>query len=421
MNRQYIGARYVPTFANPVEWDDLREYEALTIVTYKGTSYTSKQTVPVGTPLNNTDYWVVTGNYNAQVEQYREEVSTYKTEVNTYKTEVDNLNESVTKINATQTLRNKKILILGDSISDEDLFPNNWVKYFKERVHPSNTVTNMSLQGRTIGNVTGSNNNLNNVTSTITERYDKIIVFLGVNDWHNQVPIGRFNSGDNNTVCGALKNFATWASRNQPSAEITFITPLKSKINDFTGHKLLQFYVSCICANAAFFGWQVIDAHSYAPFINPNATVNYTRDGIHPTDDYSPYFSDYIYDNFEKEVSSVGCEFNTDLGIGDVGGSSNRISCNIDSKGNLGFNINNFTISTNGSVKLADIPEECMPAISKIGTGVIKQADNNFASVFLTIVGTALYVSNPNGVVGDLYGSINGMYTQWSLSDTGSI
>ena len=73
-NNVYIGNRYVPVFADPVEWDNLRQYEPLTIVTYQGTAYTSKKTVPVGTALSNTEYWVVTGNYNAQVEQYRQEV-----------------------------------------------------------------------------------------------------------------------------------------------------------------------------------------------------------------------------------------------------------------------------------------------------------------------------------------------------------
>ena len=77
-NNIYIGNRYVPIFANPVEWDNLREYEPLTIVTYQGTAYTSRKTVPVGTALSNTEYWVVTGNYNAQVEMYRREVDKIK-------------------------------------------------------------------------------------------------------------------------------------------------------------------------------------------------------------------------------------------------------------------------------------------------------------------------------------------------------
>lgn len=74
--RQYVGARYVPKFAEPVEWQENTAYEALTIVLYNNTSYTSKIPVPatVGTPKNNTEYWAKTGDYNAQVEQYRQDV-----------------------------------------------------------------------------------------------------------------------------------------------------------------------------------------------------------------------------------------------------------------------------------------------------------------------------------------------------------
>lgn len=75
--RQYVGARYVPVFADPLEWSDQREYEPLTIVAYQGNSYTSMQSVPVGVDINNTAYWAQTGNYNAQIEAYRREVLAY--------------------------------------------------------------------------------------------------------------------------------------------------------------------------------------------------------------------------------------------------------------------------------------------------------------------------------------------------------
>ena len=78
--RQYIGARYVPIFDGP--WSNEKEYEPLTIVTYMGNSYTSRKTVPVGTPTTNTEYWALTGNYNAQVEQYRQETAQLQTTVN---------------------------------------------------------------------------------------------------------------------------------------------------------------------------------------------------------------------------------------------------------------------------------------------------------------------------------------------------
>ena len=73
--REYIGARYVPLFADPIEWDNTQSYEQLTVVTHLGNSYTSKQPVPAGIDLSNTTYWAPTGNYNAQVEFYRQEVA----------------------------------------------------------------------------------------------------------------------------------------------------------------------------------------------------------------------------------------------------------------------------------------------------------------------------------------------------------
>ena len=53
--RQYIGARYVPKFADPIAWDKNNSYEALTIVTYLNNSYTSKKPVPVGVEITNNE------------------------------------------------------------------------------------------------------------------------------------------------------------------------------------------------------------------------------------------------------------------------------------------------------------------------------------------------------------------------------
>lgn len=78
MENVYVGARYVPKFADPAEHDSTKAYEPLIIVTSQGASYTSKTYVPAGVALTDTDYWVVTGNYNAQVEAYRQEVVTLK-------------------------------------------------------------------------------------------------------------------------------------------------------------------------------------------------------------------------------------------------------------------------------------------------------------------------------------------------------
>ena len=72
---QYIGSRYVPLFADPIEWSAENTYEPLTIVLHEGNSFTSKQAVPKGIALDNEEFWAETGNFNAQIEQYRRETA----------------------------------------------------------------------------------------------------------------------------------------------------------------------------------------------------------------------------------------------------------------------------------------------------------------------------------------------------------
>ena len=97
---QYTGARYVPIFAEPSEWNSTRTYEPLTIVLHEGNSFTSKQFVPAGIDITNEKFWAETGNYNGQVEQYRGEVDKYTAQVEKY---IDQL-----------TTRNYKTLVCPD-------------------------------------------------------------------------------------------------------------------------------------------------------------------------------------------------------------------------------------------------------------------------------------------------------------------
>lgn len=86
---QYIGARYVPVFADPIEWSADRPYEHLMMVQNQGKTYISRQAVPVGAPLpddgeQSNEYWVFLTNWNAQIEQYRQEVEQYQETVEQY-------------------------------------------------------------------------------------------------------------------------------------------------------------------------------------------------------------------------------------------------------------------------------------------------------------------------------------------------
>ena len=91
---KYIGKRYVPLICG--EWSSDVEYESLSIVTYGGNSYASRKEVPKNIDINNTDYWIVCGNYNAQIEQALEDIKTFKTTINN--TVTDFTTETNTKI-----------------------------------------------------------------------------------------------------------------------------------------------------------------------------------------------------------------------------------------------------------------------------------------------------------------------------------
>lgn len=96
--RQYIGARYVPILMG--EWNKALSYEALNIVTYKGNSFTSKKPVPQGTEIDNTEYWVNTGNYNAQVNEFINKVNELTTEINEINQSLSNeINQNLSDVN----------------------------------------------------------------------------------------------------------------------------------------------------------------------------------------------------------------------------------------------------------------------------------------------------------------------------------
>ena len=131
---QYVGARYVPLFANPAHWSSEREYEPLTIVLYQGNSFTSMQYVPVGIDITNEEFWAQTGNYNAQIEQYRQEVREYTKKVatlentqtqqgatiETLKSTTENLGNSVNTLNTKVETQGETINVLDGRVDALD-------------------------------------------------------------------------------------------------------------------------------------------------------------------------------------------------------------------------------------------------------------------------------------------------------------
>lgn len=97
MTHQYVGAYYVPHgwYEN---YDPEFQYDPLSTVFYKNAWYILKQPAPVGTVPTDTKYWA---QYNLVPGQITDIIS--------------ELNEINSKINESQTLKNRNIILVGDS------------------------------------------------------------------------------------------------------------------------------------------------------------------------------------------------------------------------------------------------------------------------------------------------------------------
>lgn len=274
-NNVYIGNRYVPVFANPVEWDNLRAYEALTIVTYNGTSYTSRKPVPVGTPLSDTDYWVVTGNYSAQVEAYRQEVSALTSQVSDIAPIV---RQNTSDIEVLNTLRkDAPIVLIGDSYGTNngsgvtlstDL-PTEVSKLITDR-----TIYSKYANGHGFCNG-GFLSNLQNLVISNEEK-DKVSDIYVMGGWNDEITLDGITE---DAIYSAMTSFKNYANANYPNAKLhlMFISwDFRSTRNISNLVKTWNCYSKCNKCGFAFHGNMAWVLHN----------KNYmTTDNAHPNED----------------------------------------------------------------------------------------------------------------------------------------
>lgn len=286
INRQYIGARYVPKFyegSNGTEWDANHIYEPLTIVTYLNNSYTSKKNVPasVGNPMANPEYWVATGNYNAQIQEY-------KAEVDAMAIEVEKIVNSV-KGGTLEKFRDKKIYVIGDSISDETTYQPNWVDYLTTVMATVNaTVINASITGSSlVGWATDP-------SAPFPTDGDVYIVALGVNDFQGQFSIYDIRNA-----------FATFATRLvSADTEVFYLSPIKTYGEArLTKYTPLSAYRKMFETFATSLGMHVISGFDMT-LLNVLNQTTYLADTLHPASVFAPIFCQYIVDNMCSSTSS---------------------------------------------------------------------------------------------------------------------
>ena len=238
INRQYIGARYVPKFFDnngSAEWVKGIAYEPLTIVTYLNNSFTSKKPVPsnIGNPAENSDYWVNTANFNAQLEDYKNAVSRLNEELNNYKTET---NANIAKIenNLAPLISKKYALWIGDSYVEGNSLGDDKDKRFSTLVSQRLGVTELNYAKGGTGYAAGTDETkfLGQLTKAKTENSNIIgdikYVFIcgGRNDAN-----GATASWSNAQMQSVIYPTFSYAVNNFPSAKIVVIPMLFSAQN----------------------------------------------------------------------------------------------------------------------------------------------------------------------------------------------
>lgn len=113
--KTYIGARYAPKFMGA--WDKSSEYAALCVVYTNEQSYVSRKTVPANTEITNTEFWIKSADWNAQVAQYNQNVERYENEVRGYAETVNDLvGKTVYTYNTKDDMAADKRVKLNDTL-----------------------------------------------------------------------------------------------------------------------------------------------------------------------------------------------------------------------------------------------------------------------------------------------------------------
>lgn len=113
--KKYIGARYAPKFIGA--WDKTIEYAALSVVYANEQSYVSRKTVPANTEITNTEFWIKSADWNAQMAQYNQNVERYEAEVLEYADTVNSLvGKTVYAYNTKDDMAADKHVQLNDTL-----------------------------------------------------------------------------------------------------------------------------------------------------------------------------------------------------------------------------------------------------------------------------------------------------------------
>ena len=198
-------------------------------------------------------------------------------------------------------LQNKKVLFLGDSITEGVGASSEETCYVSVfgKITGAN-VKNYGISGTRIAKQRKKSDNpmfdkdfLSRVDEMDSDA-DIIVVFGGTNDFgHGDSTVGNFESRDEYTFYGALHSLCQRLINKYPDSEIVFLTPLHrlgedAEINEIgiPNERTLSGYVDAIKEVAGYYGLPVLDLFRTSG-LQPNLEIireKFMPDGLHPSD-----------------------------------------------------------------------------------------------------------------------------------------
>ncbi len=209
-------------------------------------------------------------------------------------------------------LKNKKILFLGDSITEgvgASSADTNYVSVFGKISGAD--VTNYGLGGTRIARQTGKSvweqcdRDFLERADEMEPNADIVVVFGGTNDFgHGDAKIGDFSSRNVYTFYGAMHCLCEKLINKYPDAVIVFMTPLhrvtendEMKEIGIPNEVPLSGYVSIIKEVAGYYGLPVLDLFNMSG-IQPSVEIikqKYMPDGLHPSDKGARRIAERLY------------------------------------------------------------------------------------------------------------------------------
>ena len=198
-------------------------------------------------------------------------------------------------------IQNKKILFLGDSIT-EGYGPQDIENVYWKRLERSCGCVSVGfgISGTRIARQQKPSPDpredqyFRSRVAAMDEQADVVVIFGGTNDYgHGDAALGCFDDRTDDTFYGALHNLYSDLIAKYPTAQLVVMTPLhrlgENEAYNTWGLRsvgCLEDYVDIICEVAGYYGIPVLDLHRVSglqPEV-PQLKERYMPDGLHPND-----------------------------------------------------------------------------------------------------------------------------------------